>query len=83
MGPNGSGKSTLAYVLAGHADYEITQGDILWDGQSLLDLEPDARAIRGRFSGLPVSAGDPGRRHDDVPALVAQCGAQGRAARRN
>lgn len=43
MGPNGSGKSTLAYVIAGHPHYEVTEGDILIDGESLLDMEADER----------------------------------------
>ena len=43
MGPNGSGKSTLAYVLAGRPEYEVTAGDILLDGESLLELEPELR----------------------------------------
>ena len=38
MGPNGSGKSTLSYVIAGHPHYEVTQGDILVDGESILDI---------------------------------------------
>ena len=41
MGPNGSGKSTLAYALAGHPAYEITDGDILLDGESVLEMEAD------------------------------------------
>ena len=60
MGPNGSGKSTLAYVLAGRDDYEITEGDILWDGQSLLGLEPDERAIRGLFLAFQYPLEIPG-----------------------
>ena len=44
MGPNGSGKSTLAYVLAGREDYEVTEGDILYDGESILELDPAERA---------------------------------------
>ena len=44
MGPNGSGKSTLSSVIAGREDYEVTSGDILWDGQSILELAPEARA---------------------------------------
>ena len=43
MGPNGSGKSTLAYVIAGHPHYTVTEGDILVDGQSILDMEADER----------------------------------------
>lgn len=49
MGPNGSGKSTLAYVLAGKDDYEVTEGSITWNGTSLLDMEPDERAVAGVF----------------------------------
>ena len=41
MGPNGSGKSTLSYVLAGKDDYEVTEGDILFNGESILDMEPE------------------------------------------
>lgn len=43
MGPNGSGKSTLSYILAGKTDYEVTDGDILYNGESLLALSPDER----------------------------------------
>jgi Fe-S cluster assembly ATP-binding protein len=49
MGPNGSGKSTLASAIMGHPKYEVTQGDVLWKGQSLLEMEPDARARSGLF----------------------------------
>src|SRR5437016_13483183 len=49
MGPNGSGKSTLAYVLAGRQDYVVTEGDILWNGESVLEMEPDERAAKGIF----------------------------------
>jgi Fe-S cluster assembly ATP-binding protein len=49
MGPNGSGKSTLAYALMGHPAYEITGGDVLIDGESLLPLGADERAQRGLF----------------------------------
>ncbi|NBQ40328.1 MAG: ATP-binding cassette domain-containing protein, partial [Alphaproteobacteria bacterium] len=44
MGPNGSGKSTLSYVIAGKPDYEILDGEILLDGENLLEMEADARA---------------------------------------
>ncbi|MFL5051342.1 MAG: ATP-binding cassette domain-containing protein, partial [Xanthobacteraceae bacterium] len=44
MGPNGSGKSTLAYVLAGKADYEVTDGEVLFEGENVLAMEPDERA---------------------------------------
>ena len=49
MGPNGSGKSTLASAIMGHPKYEVTQGDILWKGKSLLEMEPDERARSGLF----------------------------------
>lgn len=49
MGPNGSGKSTLASVIMGHPAYEVTSGDILWKGESLLEMEPDERAKKGLF----------------------------------
>ena len=49
MGPNGSGKSTLAKVLAGHPAYEVTQGEILYEGNNLFDLAPDERARAGIF----------------------------------
>ncbi|HLC32676.1 MAG TPA: Fe-S cluster assembly ATPase SufC [Candidatus Nanoarchaeia archaeon] len=49
MGPNGSGKSTLSYVLAGHPKYKVVSGDILFDGERILDLTPDERAMKGLF----------------------------------
>jgi Fe-S cluster assembly ATP-binding protein len=49
MGPNGSGKSTLASAIMGHPKYEVTSGEILWQGQSLLGMEADARAKAGIF----------------------------------
>jgi Fe-S cluster assembly ATP-binding protein len=60
MGPNGSGKSTLAYVLAGREDYEVTEGDILWEGESILGLEPDERAARGIFLAFQYPMEIPG-----------------------
>ncbi len=60
MGPNGSGKSTLAYVLAGRAGYEVTQGDILWNGESVLELEPYERATRGIFLAFQYPLEIPG-----------------------
>ncbi len=60
MGPNGSGKSTLAYVLAGRADYEVTKGDILWNGESLLEMEPEARAAAGVFLAFQYPIEIPG-----------------------
>src|SRR3972149_3423194 len=52
MGPNGSGKSTLAYTLLAHPKYEVTQGDILLHGESILDLKADERAKKGLFLGF-------------------------------
>ena len=49
MGPNGSGKSTLAKVLAGHPSYEVTAGEVIYQGRNLLELEPDERAREGLF----------------------------------
>lgn len=60
MGPNGSGKSTLAYVLAGKADYEITEGEILFDGENILEMEPDARAAKGLFLAFQYPIEIPG-----------------------
>ena len=60
MGPNGSGKSTLAYALMGHPAYEITDGDILLDGESILELEADERAQRGLFLAFQYPHAVPG-----------------------
>jgi len=49
MGPNGSGKSTLARALAGHPQYEVTAGEVTYDGKDLLDMDPDERAREGVF----------------------------------
>src|SRR5262245_64897059 len=47
MGPNGSGKSTLARVLAGHPEYEVTAGKVLYDGRDLLAMDPESREREG------------------------------------
>jgi len=60
MGPNGSGKSTLAKVMAGHADYEVTGGDVFMDGESLLEMEADERSRKGLFLGFQYPAEIPG-----------------------
>src|SRR5690349_16164424 len=60
MGPNGSGKSTLAYVLAGKDDYEITAGDILFEGESILEMEPAERAAKGVFLAFQYPVEIPG-----------------------
>lgn len=60
MGPNGSGKSTLALVIAGHEDYKVTGGSVLFDGQDILDLEPEERARAGIFLGFQYPVEIPG-----------------------
>jgi Fe-S cluster assembly ATP-binding protein len=60
MGPNGSGKSTLAHVLAGKADYEIIDGQVLFDGEDLLALSPDDRAAKGMFLAFQYPLEIPG-----------------------
>jgi Fe-S cluster assembly ATP-binding protein len=60
MGPNGSGKSTLSYVIAGKPDYEVTGGEVLLDGENLLDLAPDARASKGVFLAFQYPVEIPG-----------------------
>ena len=60
MGPNGSGKSTLAYALMGHPAYEITDGNVLLDGESVLEMEADERAQRGLFLAFQYPHAVPG-----------------------
>ena len=60
MGPNGSGKSTMSYVLAGRDGYEVTGGDILMNGESLLEMEPDERARAGMFLAFQYPVELPG-----------------------
>lgn len=60
MGPNGSGKSTLAQVVAGHADYVVTGGEVLYKDQDLLQLEPEERAREGIFLGFQYPVEIPG-----------------------
>ncbi len=60
MGPNGSGKSTLAKVLAGHPSYEVTKGEILYEGKNLLELAPDERAREGVFLAFQYPVEVPG-----------------------
>jgi Fe-S cluster assembly ATP-binding protein len=60
MGPNGSGKSTLAYALMGHPGYEITDGQILLDGEDVTELGPDERAQRGLFLAFQYPHAIPG-----------------------
>ncbi len=60
MGPNGSGKSTLAQVLAGHPSYEVTGGSVLFEGEDLLELEPEERAHKGVFLAFQYPIEIPG-----------------------
>src|SRR5699024_7664193 len=60
MGPNGSGKSTLAQAIPGHPSYTVTNGEILLDGEDVLEMEVDERAQSGLFLALQVSVVVPG-----------------------
>ena len=60
MGPNGSGKSTLAYALMGHPGYELTDGQILFDGEDITEMEADERAQRGLFLAFQYPHAVPG-----------------------
>ena len=81
MGPNGTGKSTLAYTIMGHPGYDVTDGDILIDGKSILEMAPDERSRAGVFLAFQYPVSIPGvtvanflrtalnakRRHADPP----------------
>ena len=60
MGPNGSGKSTLAKVISGHEDYEVTGGEVLMDGENILELEVDERSRKGIFLAFQYPSEIPG-----------------------
>src|ERR671925_597314 len=60
MGPNGSGKSTLAQVLAGRDTYEVTAGEVTYEGKNLLDLAPEERAAEGVFLAFQYPVEIPG-----------------------
>ncbi|WP_281978259.1 Fe-S cluster assembly ATPase SufC [Pseudorhizobium flavum] len=60
MGPNGSGKSTLSYILSGRDDYEVTDGEILYNGESILELDPAERASKGIFLAFQYPVEIPG-----------------------
>ena len=60
MGPNGSGKSTLSYILAGRPDYEVTEGEILYNGESILDMDASERAASGIFLAFQYPMEIPG-----------------------
>jgi len=60
MGPNGAGKSTLSYVLSGREGYDVTEGEVIFNGQNLLDLEPEDRAAAGIFLAFQYPVELPG-----------------------
>ena len=60
MGPNGSGKSTLASALMGHPNYEVTHGEVLLDGENILEMSPDERAKKGLFLAFQYPMSIPG-----------------------
>src|SRR5687767_5648915 len=60
MGPNGTGKSTLAYALMGHPSYQVTEGQVIFNGQNLLELEPDERSRLGIFLAFQYPVAIPG-----------------------
>ena len=60
MGPNGTGKSTLAYTLMGHPSYEVTEGEVVFKGQNILELEPDERSRLGVFLAFQYPVAIPG-----------------------
>jgi Fe-S cluster assembly ATP-binding protein len=60
MGPNGTGKSTLAYALMGHPNYEITEGEAVFKGENILELEPDERSHKGLFLAFQYPVAIPG-----------------------
>ncbi len=70
MGPNGSGKSTLSKVIAGHPDYEVLEGEILFNGKNLLDLEVTERANAGIFLGFQYPIEVPGVNNADFLRLA-------------
>ena len=77
MGPNGSGKSTLSHVLMGHPGYEVTAGDVTFDGTDVLDLEADERSQARPLPVLPVPVRGARRDGRELPAHRRQ-----RASRR-
>ncbi len=60
MGPNGTGKSTLAYALMGHPSYQVTQGEVIYNGVNILELEPDERSRKGIFLAFQYPVSIPG-----------------------
>src|SRR4029079_5009332 len=60
MGPNGSGKSTLSHVLAGKPGYEVTSGEVLFNGENIFEMDPDQRAAKGLFLAFQYPVEIPG-----------------------
>ena len=60
MGPNGSGKSTLSYILAGRDDYEVTEGEVIYNGENILEMDPAERAAAGIFLAFQYPMEIPG-----------------------
>ncbi len=73
MGPNGAGKSTLAKILMGDPDYEVTAGEILFEGENIAKLEPDARAHLGLFMGFQYPIEIPGIQNLDFLHQAVNC----------
>jgi Fe-S cluster assembly ATP-binding protein len=70
MGPNGSGKSTFSKILAGHPSYKVTEGEILYKGESICELEPDARSHKGIFLAFQYPVEIPGVNNEDFLRLA-------------
>lgn len=70
MGPNGSGKSTFSKILAGHPSYKITQGEILYKGENISELEPDVRSHKGIFLAFQYPVEIPGVNNEDFLRLA-------------
>ena len=75
MGPNGSGKSTLSYVLSGREGYDVTQGEILFKGENVLDMEPHERAGAGIYLAFQYPVEIPGVSNLDIPQDRRECSA--------
>src|SRR3989442_12578071 len=67
MGPNGSGKSTLAQVLAGRETYEVTAGEVIYEGKNLLEMAPEERACEGGFMAFQYPVAIPGANNISFP----------------
>lgn len=70
MGPNGSGKSTLSKIIAGHPDYEVTDGEIIFEDENIAELEADERANKGLFLGFQYPVEVPGVNNEDFLRLA-------------